>query len=107
MGYTTYFYSQMADLTIKGFNIQYQSESTYIRDNETFTLTDPAGPVKGLAGTHLTCTAYTEFKDKEKKTPAWDSLYVFYQTVGNDVTAFTRKISGGQWTRAPLGIPDE
>lgn len=107
MGYTTYFYTQMADLTINGYEIKYQSEKTYIQDNVTFTLTDPAGPVKGLAGTHLTCTAYSEFKDKEKKEVDWDSLYVFYQTAGDDITAFQRKISGGQWTNAKLQIPQD
>ncbi|PVI05651.1 hypothetical protein DM02DRAFT_516316 [Periconia macrospinosa] len=107
MGYTTYFYTQMADLTINGYDIKYQSETTYIQDNVTFTLTDPAGPVKGLAGTHLTATAYSEFKDKEKKEVDWDSLYVFYQTAGDDITAFQRKISGGQWTNAKLQIPQE
>ncbi|KAF2638659.1 hypothetical protein P280DRAFT_481998 [Massarina eburnea CBS 473.64] len=106
MGFTTYLYAQMADLTINGYNVMYQSENTYINSTGSFTITDPGGVVRGLAGTHLTCTSYTEFMDEARKIPAWDSLYVFFQTGGDDITAFTRPITGGQWTKAPLNITD-
>jgi hypothetical protein len=100
MGYTTYFYAQMEDKSMKGFNITYAAENTTIADS--FAITDPAGPVNGLAGTHLTMTAYAE---KDGNTTLWDSLYVFYQTSGDDITAFTRPIKGGEWTKGSLQIP--
>jgi hypothetical protein len=103
LGFTTYFYAQMADRSIKGYNITYQAENTTFLKDETFTITDPAGPALGLAGTHLTVTAYAE---KAGNRTLWDSLYVFYQTKGDDITAFTRSLNGGEWTRGTLNIPD-
>jgi len=105
LGYTTYFYAQMADRSIKGFNISYNSENTTIVSEDTFVVSNPAQAVKGLGGTHLTVTAYEE---KEGDETLWGSLYVFYQTEGSDITAFTRPIKGqGEWSSAPLAIPDE
>ena len=94
----------MADRTIKGFNVTYEAENTTVVDDNTFTITDPAGPVLGLGGTHLTNTAYAEMNGK---TVLWDSLYVFYQTEGDDITAFTRPIHGGEWTKGSIKIPYE
>jgi hypothetical protein len=103
LGYTTYFYAQMADRSIRGYNVLYQAENTtYVRD-DTFTITDPANPSLALGGSHLTVTSYTE---KQDNRTLWDSLYVFYQTAGDDITAFTRPIAGGEWTRGQLTIPD-
>lgn len=104
-GFTTYFYAQMSDRSVKGFNITYQAENTTFVPDDTFTITDPAGPVLGLPATHLTVTAYAE-KDANDKT-LWDSLYVFYQTKGDDITAFTRPLNGGEWTRGALTIPPD
>lgn len=103
LGFTTYFYAQMADRSIKGYNVTYQAENTTYLPEETFTITDPAGPALGLGGTHLTVTAYAE---KEGNRTLWDSLYVFYQTAGDDITAFTRPLAGGEWTKGTLTIPD-
>lgn len=105
LGYTTYFYAQMADKSIKGYNVTYQAENTTFVEDNTFTITDPAGPVPGLGGTHLTVTAFAE-RDANLKT-IWDSLYVFYQTAGDDITAFTRPLAGGEWTKGTLTIPNE
>ncbi|KAF2008911.1 hypothetical protein BU24DRAFT_359236, partial [Aaosphaeria arxii CBS 175.79] len=104
LGYTTYFYAQMADKSISGFNVTYQAENTTIVSGDTFTITNPAGPEYALGGTHLTATAYTEM-DGDK--PVWDSLYVFYQTDGDDISAFTRGIAGGEWQKGQLNIPFE
>jgi hypothetical protein len=93
LGYTTYFYAQMADRSMRGFNILYQAENTTIIDEHV--VTDPAGSVKGLGGTHLAMTGYK------------DSMYVFYQTEGDDITAFTMPLGGGEWSNAKLKIPDE
>jgi hypothetical protein len=103
LGFTTYFYAQMADKSIKGYNITYQAENTTFMQDETFTITDPAGPAFGLGGTHMSVTSYTE---KQGNRTSWDSLYVFYQTKGDDITAFTRPILGGEWTRGQIAIPD-
>jgi len=91
LGYTTYFYAQMADRSIRGYNVTYQAENTTFLANETFAITNPAGPVLGLGGTHLTVTSYEEKRGEET---VWDSLYVFYQTEGDDITAFTRGMMG-------------
>lgn len=87
LGYTTYFYAQMADRSIKGYNVTYQAENTTFLEDETFTVTDIASSVVGLGGTHLTVTAFAEKRGEET---LWDSLYVFFQTEGDDITAFTR-----------------
>lgn len=108
LGYTTYFYAQMADRSIKGFNVLYMAENTTIVPEDTFVVSNPAGAVKGLGGTHLSVTAYAEKDPTDENVTLWDSLYVFYQTEGNDITAFTRPIKGqGEWSSAPLVIPDE
>lgn len=104
LGYTTYLYAQMADRSIKGHNVSYQAENTTIVNEDTFAITDPAGPVRGLGGTHLTATAYEEKEGDKKK---WDSLYVFFQTEGDDITAAMRRMDGGEWSSAKLNIPDE
>ncbi|CAI9636034.1 hypothetical protein GT037_001068 [Alternaria burnsii] len=104
LGYTTYFYAQMADRSIKGFNITYNAENTTYIEDETFTVTDISNSVVGLGGTHLTVTAFAEKRGEET---LWDSLYVFFQTAGDDITAFTRGLNGGEWTKGSLSIPDE
>lgn len=101
LGFTTFFYEQMADRSFRGYNISYDAEKTYIADND-FAVTDPAGPVLGLGGTHLTVTGYEKRNGNET---VWNSLYVFYQTEGDDITAFTRPLGGGEWTNAKLKIP--
>lgn len=105
LGFTTYFYAQMEDRTIQGFNVTFASENTTFVPDETFTITDPAGPVKGLGGTHMSVTAFAE-RDANRRT-IWDSLYVFYQAEGDDITAFTRPLAGGEWTKGKLAIPLE
>jgi hypothetical protein len=103
LGYTTYFYAQMADRSFKGYNVLYQAENTTFVRDDTFTVTDPASPALGLGGTHLTVTGY---ENKVGNKTEWDSLFVFYQTEGDDITAFTRRIAGGPWTKGKLVIPD-
>ena len=104
LGYTTYFYAQMADRSIKGFNITYNAENTTYIEDETFTVTDISNSVVGLGGTHLTVTAFAEKRGEET---LWDSLYVFFQTAGDDITAFTRGLNGGEWTKGSLSIMNE
>ncbi|KAF2133634.1 hypothetical protein P153DRAFT_282218 [Dothidotthia symphoricarpi CBS 119687] len=104
LGYTTYFYTQMADRSIKGYDVQYNAENTTSPTDKSFYVTDGAGPVKGLGGTHLTVTAASD--TNTDGSTKWSSLYVFYQTEGTDISVFTRGISGGEWTKGELAVPD-
>lgn len=104
LGYTTYFYAQSADRTIRGYDINYNAENTSYPGHENFTVQTPAEPLYALGGTHLTVSAVSE-KNNDGDV-LYDSLYVFFQTEGNDITAATRRVYGGEWTIAPLKIPD-
>ncbi|KAJ4341714.1 hypothetical protein N0V95_007147 [Ascochyta clinopodiicola] len=104
LGYTTYFYAQSADRSIRGYDINYNAENTSYPHHENFTVQTPAAPLYALGGTHLSVTAVSE--KNEKGDVLYDSLYVFFQTTGNDITAATRRVFGGEWTIAPLNVPD-
>ena len=105
LGYTTYFYAQSADRSIRGYNVSFSAENTTIVPEDTFTVRSPAQPVYALGGTHLTVTSVAT-KDTGGFI-AYDSLYVFFQTTGDDITAATRPIQGEEWSIAPLVIPNE
>lgn len=60
LGFTTYFYAQMADRSIRSYNYTFQAENTTFDKDQSISISDPAGPALGLAGTHLTVTAYAE-----------------------------------------------
>lgn len=99
LGYTNFFYAQMADThTIKGYNISYRAENTSIIQEDTLTVQAQGGP-SGLPGTHLSVSTIPD-------TSGGDSLIVFYQQEGDDITMYTRDIESGQWTYLPLPIPD-
>lgn len=100
LGYTEYWYAQMADGTIMGHNIEWDAENTTSVEENMFTVGGVRGPVLGVKGTHMSVAAV---KDQSGGT----SLYVFYQTRGDDLSVFTRDIKGGQWTQGELPIPDE
>jgi hypothetical protein len=107
-GFTTYLYMQMADKSVNAYNITWAAEDTKA-EGDPITIRDLGGPIKGLGGTHMTLTAYNETVKDENGTATkslWDSLYVFYQTEGDDITAFTRPILGGEWSDGKLQIPD-
>lgn len=104
LGYTTFFCAQSADRTIRGYDIQYNAENTSYPLPDNFTIQTTAAPVYALGGTHLTLTAV--YAKHESGFVLSDSLYVFFQTNGSDITAASRRIYGGEWTVAPLIIPD-
>lgn len=106
LGYTTYLYMQMADQTIKGFNVQYDAQNTYINDDQ-FTIAPLGAPEKALSGTHLTATAITVPSDKNSSIAEWASLYVFVQTVGDDITAYARPLDGGEWAKGLVQLSDD
>lgn len=105
LGYTTFFYAQMADQTIRGYNISYNAENTTETRGDEVTVGGAGGPVKGLAGTHLSVTAISFKEDATDQTNAF--LYVFYQEKGDDVSIFLRGLEGGQWSQSVMPIPDD
>ncbi|KAF2683222.1 hypothetical protein K458DRAFT_340129 [Lentithecium fluviatile CBS 122367] len=99
LGFTEYLYAQMRDGTIMGHDIDWEAEKTRRIEANMFTVGGSQGAVPGLKGTHMSVTAV---EDQSGGT----SLYVFYQTRGDDLSVFTRDIKGGQWTQGELPIPD-
>ena len=95
MGYTNFLYVQNEDLSISGYNVSWDAESTSIPSDETFTING----AKGLAGTHLTVTALPD-------QSGGNSLLVFYQVNGTDITEFVRDLDQGQWTSSAIPIPE-
>lgn len=97
LGYTNYFYAQMADTNmINGYNVSWAAENTTILDGDGDTFTVASDP--GLPGTHLSVTALPD-------QSGGNTILVFYQTNGSDITEYTRDFLGGQWTGAALEIP--
>lgn len=95
LGYTNYFYAQMADTNkINGYNISWDAENTSFVDQDMFTV----GGAAGLPGTHLSVTALPN-------QSGGDDINVFYQTVGDDVTEYTRDLEVGQWSEVNIDIP--
>ncbi|KAJ4309426.1 hypothetical protein N0V94_008933 [Neodidymelliopsis sp. IMI 364377] len=104
LGFTTYFYAQSDDRSIRGYDIQYAAENTTYPGRENFTIQTPAAPLYALGGTHMSVTSVDEKDDNGEVL--YDSLYVFFQTQGDDITAATRRKGGGEWTIAPLLLPN-
>jgi hypothetical protein len=80
---------------IMGYNISWDAENTTIVSKDTFTI----GGDAGLPGTHLSVTALPN-------QSGGDDINVFYQTVGDDVTEYTRDLEVGQWSKVNILIPD-
>lgn len=99
LGFTEYLYTQMLDGTIVGHDVKWDAENTTGVDANLFTVGSARGAIPGLKGTHMSVTAV---EDQSGGT----SLYVFYQTRGDDLSVFTRDLEGGQWTQGELPIPD-
>ncbi|CAD0086875.1 unnamed protein product [Aureobasidium vineae] len=92
LGYTNAFYTQGTDDWITGHNISWASENTTIQSS--FPVNNP-----GIPGTHMSVTTLPD-------QSGGDSLCVFYQTTGSDVTFATRDLVQGAWTAATLKVPD-
>ena len=56
--------------------------------------------VNVLGGTHMTVSAVDN-------PSGGASLYVFAQDEGDDVSVYTRDLTGGQWSSGKLPIPDD
>jgi hypothetical protein len=95
LGYTNYFYAQLNDGSIGGYNISFNAEDSTIVTSDSFVI-----PEKALAGSHFSVTAIP--------TPSGgQSLLVLDQENGTDITENTRDLSGGQWSYVSLPIPQD
>jgi len=80
---------------MNGYNISWAAENTSFVPNDHFTVAgEPA-----LPGSHLSVSAIPNLS-------GGDSLLVFYQTNGSDITEYTRDLTGGQWAQVNIEIPD-
>lgn len=95
VGFTNYLYVQNTDLSIGGFNISWAAENSTIQHADDFVINGD----KGLPGTHLSVTALPT-------TSGGNSLFVFYQTNGSDISEFVRDLDAGQWTFSQVPIPN-
>ncbi|KAK3702202.1 hypothetical protein LTR37_015034 [Vermiconidia calcicola] len=95
LAYTNYFYAQLDDYTINGYNMSWGANKTTILPEGHFVVGDELG----MSGTHLSVTAMPD-------QGGGNSLLVFYQVDGNDITDYTRDLLAGQWTSTNIEIPD-
>jgi hypothetical protein len=92
LGFTNYFYAQQQDGHISGYNVSFDAENTKL-------LGDPfAIPNAGLAGGHFSVTAIPN-------TSGGDTLMVFNQQNGSDITENLRDLNSGQWSYSDLPVP--
>jgi hypothetical protein len=82
-----------------GFDINFNAENTSIVTSDTLVVGGNTNPVIGLSGTHFSVSAVPD-------NSGGDSLIIFMQTKGDDITMFTRDLSAGAWTMTLLPIPD-
>lgn len=101
LGYTTFLYAQDADtLQLKGYNVSWHAEKTEIIEEDNLTVeVSIANGGRPVAGSHFSVSAINDQSGGE-------SLIVFYQTLGNDITEFTRDLFGGMWSYIPLPMND-
>lgn len=90
----------MADYTVKGYNISWHAERSTIVDADTFVVNSGIKGSAGVPGTHLTVSTIPN-------QSGGDSLIIFYQTKGSDITEFLRDMNGGQWSLTYIPIPDQ
>ena len=96
LGYTNYFYAQMANSNmLNGYNISWAAENTTIVPDSQFVV-DGA---PGISGTHFSVTAIPN-------PGGGNNILVFYQIKGDDVTEYTRDLVAGQWTSTNIEIPN-
>lgn len=92
LGYTNYFYVQKGDGRIGGWNISWDAENTKLT-GDAFTIPKPA-----LDGSHFSVTTLPN-------NSGGDSLVVFNQQNGTDITQNFRDFSNGQWSYSDLPVP--
>jgi hypothetical protein len=90
LGYTDYFFAQMANGSLAGFNISFNAENTRLVDQFTI-------PQKALAGSHFSVNAPS----------SGHGVIVFDQVNGSDIVQNIRDSSSAQWSYVMLSIPDQ
>lgn len=93
LGFTNFFYAQLQDSKIGGYNIDFQAENSSIVSEDTFEI--PEVPIKG---THFSVTTLPD-------ASGGDSIVVLNQLNGSDITESLRDIKSGQWTYVTLPVP--
>jgi hypothetical protein len=81
---------------IHGYNISWNAENTTIDTSTEFIVQGEPG----ISGTHLSVSTIPN-------DGGGNSLIVFYQTVGNDITEYTRPLVAGQWSAVNIPIPNQ
>lgn len=94
LGYTNFFYVQMADLQIQGYNISWAAENTTVVTQDSFVIQGD----DALPGTHFSVTAIPD-------SSGGNSLLVFNQETGSDIVEWTRDLEAGQWSQLSLPVP--
>ncbi|KAE9964793.1 hypothetical protein BLS_008061 [Venturia inaequalis] len=92
LGYTNYFYAQRPDGRISGWNVSWNAEKTKLT-GDAFTIPKPA-----LDGTRFSVTTLPN-------KSGGDSLLVFNQQNGTDITQNFRDFTNGQWSYSDLPVP--
>lgn len=80
---------------LNGYNITWDAENTSFVEDDMF-IVDGDPP---LPGSHFSVTALPN-------QSGGDSLNVFYQVKGDDVTEYTRDLEGGQWSEVSIDVMD-
>ena len=81
---------------IHGYNISWAAENSTIMGGSEFIVEgDP-----GISGTHLSVSAIPN-------SGGGNSIIVFYQIEGNDITEYTRDLVAGQWSSLGIPIPNQ
>ncbi|KAF2718068.1 hypothetical protein K431DRAFT_142310 [Polychaeton citri CBS 116435] len=96
LGYTNAFYAQMEDRSIHGFNITWNAENSTFIGADNFTV-DGVPPI---GGTHMSVTAIPN-------ASGGNTLMVFCQQNGSDITEHARDLVAGQWSQVNIQIPQE
>ena len=80
--------------------MSWHAEKTEIIEEDNLTVeVSIANGGRPVAGSHFSVSAINDQSGGE-------SLIVFYQTLGNDITEFTRDLFGGMWSYIPLPMND-
>lgn len=93
--YTDLLYAQIDDSFV-GFNVTWDNGSPSTHSNSSLAVS-PGSTANPLAGSRLGCTGSWSLSN---------SVSVFYQVNGTDITQLERNIDEGEWTAVALPIPD-
>jgi hypothetical protein len=92
IGYTDVLYAQTSANVIQGWNVSWDYVNTSIETS--FQLEDHPG----IPGTHLAATTIPD-------GDGGGELLIFYQTIGNDISALSRDLVGTEWSDRTVPVP--